>query len=247
MARRKAFRSALASPRSVTESSRPLDSAAPPATAIALGPRSNSIDHGPPANTADHGPPANAIVLGVDPGRRVVGYGAVVDLRGGPRFLAAGVLRVDPKKSVAERLAWILDELEAIVARVRPSVVVVEQAFAHRNIRAALRIGEARGVILACAARARAEAIEISPAAAKKAVLGHGGADKTRVARMVGRILGLQELPRPLDATDALALAIAHVHRRSPTARACPPNPILLSTRAKEGTFPRLSTLSKPG
>ncbi|MDP6408195.1 MAG: crossover junction endodeoxyribonuclease RuvC [Planctomycetota bacterium] len=152
------------------------------------------------------------IVLGVDPGTRVVGYGALVDAPDGPRLLAAGEVRTGPG-SVPERLAAVAGEVDELLRRLRPTVVVVEQAFAARNIQSALRIGEGRGVILAAAARSGAQVVQYAPASARKSLLGHGGADKTQVARMVAVSLGLDEPPGSLDTTDALALALAYLHR----------------------------------
>jgi crossover junction endodeoxyribonuclease RuvC len=151
------------------------------------------------------------IVLGVDPGTLLVGFAAIeVGVRG-PRFVEAGVIRPDRRASAPERLGEIQRLITALIARIRPAAVVVERAFAARNVQSALRIGEGRGVILACAASFGAHVVEITPAAAKKAVVGHGGADKVQVARMAAAQLGLAEPPRPLDASDALALALAHV------------------------------------
>jgi crossover junction endodeoxyribonuclease RuvC len=152
------------------------------------------------------------IVLGVDPGTRVVGYGALVDAPDGPRLLAAGEIRTG-SGTVPERLAVLLRDMEGLLERLRPTVVVVEQAFAGRNIQSALRIGEGRGVILACAVRFGAEVVQYAPSSARKSLLGHGGADKTQVARMVAVSLGLDEPPGSLDTTDALALALAYLHR----------------------------------
>ncbi|MEW6072575.1 MAG: crossover junction endodeoxyribonuclease RuvC [Planctomycetota bacterium] len=153
------------------------------------------------------------IVLGLDPGTRIVGYGAIVLAPDGPRLLACGVLRPPSRLAAAARLARIAAELEEILRAVRPALVVVERAFAARNVQSALRIGEARGVALAAAARAGAPVVELAPAAAKKALVGHGGASKEQVAAMVAARLGRGELAVPHDATDALALALAHVHR----------------------------------
>jgi len=114
---------------------------------------------------------------------------------------------------VPARLAQILVEFEELLREVRPDVVVVEQAFAARNLQSALRIGEGRGVILAAAARYGSRIVQFAPAVAKKALVGHGAADKTQVAAMVAGTLGLAVAPEPLDATDALALALAHVLR----------------------------------
>lgn len=153
------------------------------------------------------------IVLGVDPGTQVVGYGAVVLRKEGPRLLAAGALRAPGGLDVPARLGFIASEVDGLMRRLRPAVVVVEQAFAFRNVQSALRIGEGRGVILASAARAGAQIVQYAPASAKKALVGNGQADKVQVARMVATSLGLAEPPEPLDASDALALALAHVYK----------------------------------
>jgi len=162
------------------------------------------------------------IVLGIDPGTRVVGYGAVVARERGPRLFGAGVLKPKAGLDVPSRLGVILREFEELLLEVRPDVVVVEQAFASRNLQSALRIGEGRGVILAAAARFGAMIVQFPPAVAKKALVGNGGADKTQVAAMVAATLGLAEAPKPLDATDALALALAHVLRAKQAARLVP-------------------------
>ena len=177
---------------------------------------------GSPSPAAAPGAGAGArppVVLGIDPGTRVVGYGAVVAVSRGPRLLAAGALRADGELGVPERLAWIRAELDRLIALVRPTTVVVEMAFAARNVQSALRIGEGRGVVLACAAASGCEVVQFAPAVAKKSLVGHGGADKTQVARMVAALLGLDAAPEPLDATDALALALAHVQRGRLAAR----------------------------
>ncbi len=154
------------------------------------------------------------IVLGLDPGTRIVGYGAVVAHARGPKLFAAGVVQPGARLEVPQRLACIQQEIELLLEKVRPDVVVVEQAFAARNMQSALRIGEGRGVLLACAARFGAEIVQYPPAVAKKAAVGHGAADKTQVAAMIARSLGLQQAPEPLDASDALALALAWIVRQ---------------------------------
>jgi crossover junction endodeoxyribonuclease RuvC len=153
------------------------------------------------------------IVMGIDPGTRVLGYGAVVVAPKGPRLLAAGALRAGKDDDVPARLAHLRAELELLLAKIRPTVIVVEQAFAARNVQSALRIGEGRGVVLACAAATGARIVQYAPAVAKKALVGNGAADKSQVAFMVGQLLGLAKPPEPLDATDALGLALACVQR----------------------------------
>jgi len=153
------------------------------------------------------------VVLGIDPGTRVLGFGAVVDAPDGPRLLSCGCLRAPARLSVAARLGRLAVELEALLVELAPRVVVVETAFTARNPRSALRVGEARGMVLASAARAGRIVAEIAPAAAKKAVLGHGGGSKEQVAAMVAAQLRTGPLDVPFDATDALAIALGHMAR----------------------------------
>ena len=153
------------------------------------------------------------IVLGIDPGTLRLGYGALVVADDGPRLVTCGVFAPRRRLAVANRLAHIQGELETLLARLRPNTVVVEGAFSGQNVRSALRIGEARGMVLATAARRGAEVVELAPATAKKAVLGHGAGSKPQVAAMVATILGCGPLDVPDDSTDALALALAHVQR----------------------------------
>jgi crossover junction endodeoxyribonuclease RuvC len=175
------------------------------------------------------------IVLGVDPGTRSLGYGALVIAPGGPRFVACGVLAPPARAPVPVRLAEILAELERLLAALRPGFLALERAFHSKNVQAAFRIGEARGVVLAAAARAGIEILELAPAAAKKAVVGHGAASKEQIARMVAHLLGTGPLAVPRDATDALALAFAGVERLgSPRGAGRPggPRPLPRASRA---------------
>ena len=162
------------------------------------------------------------IVLGIDPGTRAMGYGALVVAPEGPRFVACGVLAPHARAPVAQRLAEIQVELVELLAALRPGVLALERAFHSKNAQAAFRIGEARGVVLAAAARVGIEILELAPAAAKKAVLGHGAASKEQVARMIAHLLGTGPLSVPTDATDALALALACVKRLTSPLRSVP-------------------------
>ena len=152
------------------------------------------------------------VVLGIDPGTHTMGYGALVVAPDAERLVACGVVRSPPGAPIAARLAHLQAELEMLLARLRPTAVALETAFSARNVKSALRIGEARGMILATVARTGVEVAEVAPAVAKKAVLGYGAGSKEQVASMVATILGC-ELDVPADATDALAVALAHVHR----------------------------------
>ena len=146
-----------------------------------------------PELPADHG---QRIVLGIDPGTQVVGYGAVVDRREGPSCWR--LARCAPRGvSVPARLAWLREELDDLLHGLRPASVAVESGFSGRNPATALRIGEGRGVALAAAASACPEVHEITPAEVKKALVGNGQADKGQVAQMVAHSLALEEAPRP--------------------------------------------------
>ncbi len=151
--------------------------------------------------------------MGVDPGTQVVGYGFVVVSPSGPRLLAAGVVRAAARAPIAQRLARIQAQIEALLERFLPTTVAVESAFAAQNVRSALRIGEGRGVILASAAQRGLGVSEYPPAVVKKAVVGNGVASKEQVARMVEATLGQAPLGLALDATDALAVALTHIYR----------------------------------
>lgn len=152
-------------------------------------------------------------ILGVDPGTLVVGY-AVVD-GSGSRLLAVeyGVIRAPRKESVAERLGCIQEQLEAVIERSKPDVVVIEKVFAGKSIHSAVRVGEARGAIMSAAARAGVEIAEYTPAEVKKSVVGSGRAAKEQIQQMVKVLFGLKEIPQPHDAADALAIAVCHCNR----------------------------------
>lgn len=171
------------------------------------------------------------VVLGIDPGTRVVGYGAIVARRSKPRLLAAGVLRAERGASVPERLGWIQREIAKLLETIRPTVVVVEQAFASRNMQSALRVGEGRGVVLACASSFGAAVVQYPPAVAKRAVVGNGAADKVQVGAMVRHMLGDPDMPASLDTSDALALALTYFLRGATPARAGAKSTILEGAR----------------
>ena len=153
------------------------------------------------------------IVLGIDPGTLVVGYGAVVHHPSGPRLLAAGALRASRGADVPTRLGFLMQEIRSLHVRLKPNVVVIEHAYSAVNVQSALRVGEGRGVALAVAASHGARVVQYQASQAKKSLVGVGSADKDRVAVMVAAQLGLDDPPKPLDATDALALALTYVHK----------------------------------
>ncbi|QDU84081.1 Crossover junction endodeoxyribonuclease RuvC [Planctomycetes bacterium Pla163] len=165
------------------------------------------------------------VVLGIDPGTIVVGYGAIRGEHGRSlraTLLEAGVVRAKQSRPLAERLGLILTNLEALIVELRPATVVVERAFTGRNPLTAIRLGEGRGLALASAARHGCRVVERTPAETKRLVAGTGSASKVLVAGAVASLLGLRLDDSPLDATDALALALSELHRPDidPIARA---------------------------
>ncbi len=153
----------------------------------------------------------SGLVLGLDPGSRIVGYGAVRKRGSQFELVETGTIHTAARRDLPERLGLILGELLDLIQSLEPAVVVIESAFAGKNVHSALRLGEARGLALAAAARSGARVVEMAPASAKQALTGNGRAEKTQVAAMVARYLRLTGPVGPLDATDALSLALAHL------------------------------------
>jgi crossover junction endodeoxyribonuclease RuvC len=160
-------------------------------------------------------------VLGIDPGSLKVGWGVVERVGSTLQLHALGVVRPRPRDPLAQRLAAIHEELTGIRASYAPDLTAIESVFHGANTRALVTLGQARGVAMAVAGRTGGAVLELSPAEIKKSVTGRGGATKEQVARMVAVLLGpqaearLARLGLPLDATDALAIAIAALNRAS--------------------------------
>jgi crossover junction endodeoxyribonuclease RuvC len=147
-------------------------------------------------------------ILGIDPGLQLTGYG-VVDYGPRARIVDAGVIRLTPKTSIAERLVELEAELQALIADVKPQRCAVERLYAHYNHpRTAILMGHARGVILLCSQRNNLELVEISANRVKKNLTGNGHASKSQMQRAVQDLFKLKEVPEPPDVADALAIAM---------------------------------------
>jgi len=151
------------------------------------------------------------IVLGIDPGTRHLGWGVVRREGTRPTHVAHGVIDTDTTASIAVRLCQIEAELCEVIAKYRPTASVVEALFFAKDASAAAKLGHARGVALLGLARAGLPIAEYEPTRVKKAIVGHGRADKRQIAMMIATLLRLPAPPRP-DAADALAIALAHVN-----------------------------------
>lgn len=153
-------------------------------------------------------------VLAVDPGLTRCGV-AVVELGfdGRTRALLVEVVRTDPQDDHAARLQAVFEAVDGYLEMSHPDVMVVERVFSQQNVRTAMGTAQAAAVCMLAATRRGLDVHQHTPTEVKAAVTGSGRADKQQVAFMVGRILGLRDVPKPADATDALALGICHLWR----------------------------------
>ena len=149
-------------------------------------------------------------VLGIDPGTAACGYGIVHESGGRIRALEHGWWRTSAAERPELRLRTIFDGVVGLIEAHAPDALALEESFVGVDARIALSVGQARGAVLVAGALHGLECVEYAPARVKSAVCGYGRADKAQVQKMVKAILGLDELPRPNHAADALAVAICH-------------------------------------
>lgn len=152
------------------------------------------------------------VVLGIDPGYATVGFGAVDYDRGKFRVLQYGVIKTEPTLTLATRLKEIYNDLMGLIDHFKPDTIAVEELFFNTNVKTAIQVGHARGVILLAAAERGIVPYEYTPLQVKQAIVGYGRADKKQVMEMTKHFLGLKAIPRPDDAADALAIAVCHAH-----------------------------------
>ena len=151
------------------------------------------------------------IVLGIDPGTAVTGYGVVSRKEtGGLVLLECGVIRTSSKEPLPGRIREIFDGIQEIIVRFQPTAMVVEDVFQGKNVRSALTLGHARGAILLAGALKNLTIAEYSPREIKKAVVGTGSATKDQVGFMVQKHLRLKDPPSPADAADGVAAALCY-------------------------------------
>jgi crossover junction endodeoxyribonuclease RuvC len=150
--------------------------------------------------------------LGIDPGSSMTGFGVVEQTATGYRHIDSGVVRTRAAQLLPERLATIYAGILRIIDETRPDEVAIEEVFVARNSRAALVLGQARGVVILAAAQSGLAVAGYAPRQMKQALVGYGDADKTQVGEMVRRLLNLPGVPHPADVGDALALALCHLH-----------------------------------
>lgn len=152
------------------------------------------------------------VILGIDPGLAIVGWG-VIEYQGARfRTIAYGALRTPAGISTEERLRLIYEGMKELFAKYHPDAMAIEELFFNTNITTGIRVAEARGILLLSARQAGVPIAEYTPLQVKQAVVGYGRAEKRQVIIMVTKLLGLREEPKPDDTADALAIAICHAH-----------------------------------
>ncbi len=150
------------------------------------------------------------IILGIDPGTAITGYGVVEYLGNHYRIVEYGIISSAKTEKPASRLNKIYNGIKQLIDTHKPDYVAVEELFFNKNVKTALQVGQARGVVLLAAQRKEVAIYEYTPLQVKQAVVGYGRAEKKQVQFMVKALLNLAEIPRPDDAADALAIAICH-------------------------------------
>lgn len=149
-------------------------------------------------------------VLGIDPGTGILGFGIIDAVKGKIQLVDGGVIRTPVHEDDAVRLQTIFDELTDIIEHTKPNIMSVEKLFFARNVTTAMTVAQARGVVLLCGKRAGLSIYEYTPMQIKQAITGYGKADKKQMQEMVRVILGLETVPKPDDAADAIAAALTH-------------------------------------
>ena len=152
------------------------------------------------------------IILGIDPGIAIAGYGVIEESNNSIRVIDYGAITTPSTMDTPQRLVKIYDAVQALISRYQPDEVAIEELFFNKNVKTALTIGHARGVTVLAAAKKGLDLYEYTPLQVKQSVVGYGRAEKSQVQQMVKILLNLKEIPRPNDAADALAVAICHSH-----------------------------------
>ncbi|MBI1808064.1 MAG: crossover junction endodeoxyribonuclease RuvC [Ignavibacteria bacterium] len=155
------------------------------------------------------------VVLGVDPGTLITGYGVIEIKNGKAHVLTCGAIKNKSSIAMPNRLRQIYETLSEVITRFHPDEFAIETAFYGKNAQSALKLGHARGVSMLAAVSQNLPTHEYSPREVKKAIVGKGTASKEQVQYMVKSLLRLKAIPKEYDVTDALAVAICHTHRRT--------------------------------
>jgi len=151
-------------------------------------------------------------ILGIDPGYAIVGYGIVEHIANKFKTLDYGAVTTKPEDEMFTRFKQIYDGVTAIISAVKPDFMAIEELFFNTNTKTAIHVAEVRGILILAALNQNVPVYEYTPLQVKQAVVGYGRAEKAQVQQMVKSILGLDKIPKPDDAADALAIAICAAH-----------------------------------
>ena len=151
-------------------------------------------------------------ILGIDPGTATTGYGVIESKHGKLTLIEYGCIKTAKAKEPAERLLEIYNDLNKLIKKHKPKVVGVESVFFYKNVKTAIAVAQARGVVLLCIKKSKIKLAEFTPLQVKQTLTTYGRADKKQVQFMVKQLLNLTQTPKPDDAADALAVAIADAH-----------------------------------
>lgn len=148
------------------------------------------------------------IIMGIDPGLAITGYGLILQKKSKLTFLKCGVITSAPEEPFGQRLNKIQLELNKIIKKYKPHTIAIEKLFFAKNVKTALKVGEARGIAILTAWQSKQAIKEFTPLQVKQAITGYGFASKTQIQKMVKQTLHLNKIPKPDDAADALAIAM---------------------------------------
>jgi crossover junction endodeoxyribonuclease RuvC len=154
-------------------------------------------------------------IMGIDPGTAIVGWGIITEDKKNPIMEAYGCIETSKHKSDVDRLKEVADDIRELIIKYKPDEVAIEELFFFKNLKTAIKVAQARGVLLLIVKEARVGIFEYTPLQVKQAITGYGRAEKKQIQVMVKSILGLKDIPKPDDAADALAIALCHQQSRT--------------------------------
>ena len=153
------------------------------------------------------------IVLGIDPGLTKTGFGLLSISNDTPKIIDYGIIEPNKNDNLSKRLYSIYTDMNQLIEMFNPTIVSIEDIFYGRNVKSALLLGQARGIAMLCAAKYDIPVFEYSAKKVKQAVTGNGNADKTQLQYMIKQIFKLRQLPTPLDASDAIGIALCYIYQ----------------------------------
>jgi len=153
------------------------------------------------------------VILGIDPGLTKTGFGVLSIVNDKPNLIDYGIIEPNKKDSLSLRLYTIFTDIEELINTFSPTIISIEEIFYGVNVKSALLLGQARGAAMICSAKYNIPVFEYSAKKVKQAITGNGNADKTQIQYMVKQIFNLKILPQPLDASDAIGIALCHYNQ----------------------------------